>query len=46
VAASWKKVKVKQGGSAHQMNTQADEKGVFVLYQTLPNAQPVTLYKA
>jgi peptidoglycan/xylan/chitin deacetylase (PgdA/CDA1 family) len=46
VAPTWKKVKVNQGGKVHQVTTQADEKGVFVLYPALPNAQPVALSQA
>lgn len=45
VSPAWKKVKVSQNGKTRQINTRSDNKGTFVLYQALPNGQPVALSK-
>lgn len=43
VPADWKTVRMKQGTKEQQLRPAQDAKGIFVLYQARPNAQPVEL---
>ena len=43
VPANWRTVKFKQGTKEQQLRPVKDTKGTYVLYQALPNAQPVEL---
>jgi peptidoglycan/xylan/chitin deacetylase (PgdA/CDA1 family) len=43
VPSEWETVNVRQGTEEQLVQAEKDAKGTFVLYQALPNAQPVTL---
>ena len=43
VPSEWKIVHVKQGDQEGQINPEQDERGVYVMYQALPNAGSVVL---
>lgn len=43
VSDAWKMVKVKQGAKEQQMQPKQDAKGMFILYQVFPNAEPVEI---
>jgi peptidoglycan/xylan/chitin deacetylase (PgdA/CDA1 family) len=43
VTSDWKTVQVKQGEKVQRVQPRQDTKGTFILYQALPNAQPVEL---
>lgn len=43
VSADWKTVQVKQGDKAQQIQPKTDEKGAYILYQAVPNDEPVEL---
>ena len=43
VSEAWKTVKVKQGAKEQRVQPKQDAKGMFILYQAFPNAEPVEL---
>jgi hypothetical protein len=43
VPNAWKTVKVKQGAKEQRVQPKQDAKGMFILYQAFPNAEPVEL---
>ena len=43
VPAGWKKVKLVQGKSTHQLSVKKDEKGNYVLYQATPNTGTIMI---
>ena len=46
VDPGWKKINITQAGKPIQFQSKADKKGSYVLYQALPNGQPVEIYAA
>lgn len=46
VSSDWKQVKVKQGNRGQLIDTKQDQKGTYILYQALPNAEPIELLEA
>jgi len=43
VSSNWKEVRVKQGEKDQRVCPLKDEKGAYILYQIIPNANPVEL---
>jgi peptidoglycan/xylan/chitin deacetylase (PgdA/CDA1 family) len=46
VDPDWESVVVKQGGNTITVTPSSDEKGPYVLYQALPNAEDIEIYQA
>jgi hypothetical protein len=43
VSSSWKTVRVTQGSNEQKVQPKQDKKGMYILYQARPNAEPVEL---
>jgi peptidoglycan/xylan/chitin deacetylase (PgdA/CDA1 family) len=45
VPEAWKNIRVTQGDKVQQVRTNMDDRGDYILYQAIPNADPIKLVK-